>query len=111
MKSWTFARVNRVASVDDESVYSPWRRRKKKAIMIMSAVAWSNVEVDRRFATTKVMRLRTCLGIGFTQEARGSFCFQAADMHWIQKSILPVGVRRGPWAPSVPVLNLQPIEP
>ncbi len=44
-----------MASVDDKSVHSPGQRRKKKAIMIMLAMAWSKLEVGGRFAATKAM--------------------------------------------------------
>lgn len=79
MKSWTLERVNGVTSVDDESVYLPRCRRRKKAMMIMFAVACSKSEVGRRFGATKAMCLRTYFGIGFMNEAGGSFCFQAAN--------------------------------
>ncbi len=47
--------------VDDESVYLPGQRRKKMAMMIMSTVAWSKLEVGERFVATKAMCLEPVL--------------------------------------------------
>ena len=56
---------------EDESIYSPGQRGKKKAMMIMSVVAWSKLEFSARFAATKAMCFRTCIGISFMCEESG----------------------------------------
>ncbi len=95
MKGWIILRVKGVTLVVLELVYWPQQRSKKNAIMIRSIGARKNSEIDRRLAAMKTMRLRAWMGIDFNPQACVSFCFHAANMHWMWKSILPVGVRQG----------------
>ncbi len=92
-----------------------WAKKEEETMMIITAVACSNSEFDRRLINTMVMCLRTWIWIGMTHVARGSFNFHTASMHWMWMSILSVGVRWGSWTLSVfgqmPAHILQPIEP
>ena len=51
-------------------VYSPGRSRKKKAMMIMSAIACSSGSLEA--AAMQASRRRTWTGIGFTRDGGGS---------------------------------------
>ena len=98
MKSWTSASLKGVLSL---SVYSPGRRRKKKAMMTMSAVAQkdaSDAEVDW---AKKAMRRMTWMGIGLTRSGAGSEVFHAFNVRWMRKSMLWAEFSRGSLAPTL----------
>ena len=96
MKSWTSPRVKGVVS-DGESVYSPGRRRKKNAMMIMSATASKKNELGGSSRATVQIRLSTATGMGLTRVGGGSAFFQAAIaiIRWIRKSMSPAELARG----------------
>lgn len=94
MKSWTSPRVKGVVS-DLESVYSPGRRRKKNAMMIMSATARSKWLSAGRASAISHNRRMTAMGMGFTLCGGGSSLVHAANMRWMRKSVLKAEFRRG----------------
>ena len=82
------------------SVYSPGRRRKKNAVMIMSVTANRRWEFGGRCCATYAMRRITEIGTGLTLVAGGSCFFQAASMRWTRKSVLLAVFKRGSEAPT-----------
>mmetsp|Transcript_30800 Transcript_30800/g.69101 ORF Transcript_30800/g.69101 Transcript_30800/m.69101 type:complete len:215 (+) Transcript_30800:111-755(+) len=76
MKSWTSVRRKGVdSSADPSTVYFPGRRRKKNAIIIMSAVALLKSWLDAR--ARYAFERRTWTGMGLTRLGGGSSFFQA----------------------------------
>jgi hypothetical protein len=55
-----------VDSLLDEQAYSPGRRRKKKASMVMSAMAWAPAVLDRRLMLEAMQT--TEMGVGLTSQ-------------------------------------------
>ena len=97
MKSCT-SHIRKGLVSDGESVYSPGRRRKKKARMIMSEMAWSTGSVPA-VAMMEMCR-RTLTGTGFTRSGGGSVFFHALIIRVRRKSILPWAVYRGSSVPK-----------
>ncbi len=84
---------------DGDAVYSPGRRRKKKARMIISATA-----TEKGFeecCATKAIARRTRSGSGFTRAGGGSCLFQKEIRRERRKSIFPTEFRRGSWDPRL----------
>jgi hypothetical protein len=70
IQSWTSCNVNGVVS-DGVPVYSPGRRRKKNARVIMSAMAWVPMDADGADANEATW-LKIWTGIGLTRLGGGS---------------------------------------
>ncbi len=68
------ASVKGVVLAEEKTVFMTGPRKKKKAMMVMSAVAWNNLESGGRLDATMVLHLSTWM-IGFAHNNGGSFCF------------------------------------
>ncbi len=97
MKSWTSARRKGLLLL---SVYSPGRRRKKKAMTIISEIAQKVVSADMVVCARVAIRRMTVIGMGLTRSGAGSDCFHALSVRWRRKSILCAEFRRGSLAPT-----------
>lgn len=84
---------------DLEAVYSPGRRRKKKAIAIMSLIAMTNGS-EEAWAMKEIERM-TRRGTGLTLFGGGSCFFQADIMREMRKSIFPKMFKRGSGDPTL----------
>ena len=77
------------------SVYSPDRRRKKNAMMIISAVACRSFALAGRCCVMYAICSMTDMGVGLTWLSEGSSFFQAAILCLMQKSFFKSDFRRG----------------
>mmetsp|Transcript_14147 Transcript_14147/g.26550 ORF Transcript_14147/g.26550 Transcript_14147/m.26550 type:complete len:99 (-) Transcript_14147:4341-4637(-) len=82
------SKKGRASGLVDLAVYSPGRNRKKKARMIMSAVAcWMGQ--SEAVAVADTLR-KTAVGTGFTRCGGGSFLVKDESIRVIRKSCLPM---------------------
>ena len=92
------ANVNGVVSEGVE-VYSPGLRRKKNASVIICALAKRRGDCEA--AAILAICLSAASGMGLTRAGGGSCFLYAAIIRCMRKSIPPVQVRRGSWAPRL----------
>jgi hypothetical protein len=84
---------------DGVPVYSPGRRRKKKARQIISAIALVPCAADAK-AAKAITCCRIWMGIGFTRLGGGSAREYPRSWRCKRKSIWPCASWRGSWVPS-----------
>eukprot|EP00956_Cyclotella_meneghiniana_P028589 scaffold67026_cov21-Cyclotella_meneghiniana.AAC.1 len=89
MKSWTSQRRKGSESWESESEYSPGRRRKKKAKMIITAVATMWDEEFKECRARNAMCRMTRSGTGLTRFGGASFFLKDLIIRAIRKPILP----------------------